>query len=150
MYKKVSEKEFKAIIDSVKFKHKDSMEAMLYGCSNVKECYLKSINSKYGKYNKYFIVYDDRTNEPLVPIILQRDGHIVFYVTQNLTRTNALQFVKDIKQLAKETIEKVGSIFVNTANFYKEAHKLNRLIGFKPIGYYNTYTKYVLEDFLNG
>jgi len=145
MVKTVNKKEFINTLDNVKFKHKDNIEAMLYGCKNVKECYLKSINSKYGKYNKYFIVYDDRTNEPLVLIILQRDGHIVFYVTQNLTRTNALQFIKDIRQLAKKTIEKVGSIFVNTANFYKEAHKLNRLIGFKPIGYYHTYTKYVLE-----
>jgi len=145
MYKEVSKEEFKAIVGSVKFKHKDNIEAMLYGCKNVKECYLKAINSRYGRYNKYFIVFDNRTNSPLVPIILQRDGHIIFFVSQDLDRTNALQFVKDIKQLAKETVSTIGSIFVNTANFYKEAHKLNKLIGFKPIEHYQFYTKYVLE-----
>jgi len=145
MYKQVSKEQFESIVDSVKFKHKDSMEAMLYGCRNVKECYLKTMNSRYSKYNKYFIIFDDRTNAPLVPIILQRDGHIIFFVSQKLNRTNTLQFIKDVKQLAKETVNTVGSIFVNTANFYKEAHKLNRLIGFKPIEYYQFYTKYVLE-----
>ena len=146
MVKTVTKEEFVNILDNIKFKHKDSMEAMLYGCKNVQMCYLKAINSRYGKYNKYFIVFDDRTNNPLVPIILQRDGHIVFFVSQDLDRTNALQFVKDIKQLAKETVSSVGSIFVNTANFYKEAHKLNKLIGFKPIEYYQFYTKYALEE----
>ena len=143
MIKKVSYRELISIVGSLSFKEKDEMEAREFNCKNVIDCYF---NIKMPEFSECYIVYDNRTNDVLCPIVLQRDGFLIFFVTKNLGRTNQIQFVKDIKKLSQDVVNRVGSIFVNTINWYKEAHKIDELIGFRPYKRNYKFTTYVLEN----
>jgi len=113
--------------ENIEYREDDIKEAKQYGCKTVFECYKRASE----RYSRYFLVVDN--NKVIAPIVLNRCGYLTFFVNKELSPNKAISFVRELKKLAKwytDNYEK--TIFVKTANWYKEAKRLNKLVGFKP------------------
>ena len=93
------------------------------------------------KFAKYFIVVEDDT--PIVTVMLQRDGHIIFFISKDVK--NKVALIRVLKKLSNKTVRRCGAIITKTANWYNEANKLNKIIGFKKYEIYDYYTFWVKE-----
>lgn len=114
----------------IQYRNQDIREAFMLGCpKGVVQCFENANHHA----AKYFIGYEDR--KPKLAIILQRDGYLVFFISKNIKRKIAL--IKALKKIANRITKRCGAIYTRTANWYKEANRLNELIGFK---------KHILED----
>jgi hypothetical protein len=128
MIKKITYEELINIGSSLEFKNKDKLEALQYGCSSIIQCFK---NIRYKQFCKFYKVLDNRTNKVLALIALERNGYLTFFVTKDLTIGNSKTFIKELRHIAIETVKCCGSIFVNTIYWYKEAKKLNELVGLR-------------------
>jgi len=139
LVKTVSREDFYKAIDGIDYREQDIKEAFEFGCTSIKVCYDKANHS----FARYYLICEDN-GTPVVTIMLQRDGHLVFFISNIIS--SHISLVKALKRLADETILWVGPIFTKTAYWYTEAQRLNKLIGFRPYQKYNRYGIYVKSD----
>jgi hypothetical protein len=137
MIKEVDKDTFFATIPKIEYREDDEKEAVEYGTKGVVDCYYKSVH----EFNKYFIAYED--NKPICPILLGRNGYITFFISKDVNKP--LPLIKELKDLARKTVDCCGPIVTKTASWYKEALRLNKLIGFKKYKLYNQYGFYILR-----
>ena len=137
-YLKVDRETFYRAVDQIPYRAQDIQEANEFGCTDIKACYDKSVH----KFGKYFLVYDD-LNVPIVTVMLQRDGHIIFFISNNVT--NNLGLIRVLKALSNSVTSTCGAIITKTAYWYTEAQRLNRIIGFKDYILYDYHGLYVKE-----
>ena len=130
---------FYQTVTAITYRADDIREAIEFGCTDIKDCYDKAKH----KFAKYFIVYDD-LNMPIVTVMLQRDGHILFFISD--TVINPIALIRVLKQLALRVTGTCGAIITKTAYWYTEAQRLNRLIGFRDMTLYDYYGLYVLGE----
>jgi len=142
MYWKELEKDiFFKNIKNIHFKHKDNIESMEYGYKNVKDLFK---DLYYCDFCRFFVVKDDEFI--YAAITLDRCGNISFFTTKNLVADKAIKFVRTIKNLIDwYLINYETTLFVTTANWYKEAIKLNKLLGFEKYKEYHNKTKWVIK-----
>lgn len=117
--------EFLFLVNSVKFKDTDEQEAIEFGYMSVKQMY----NVCFFYYSKFYIIRDN-DDHILCTIELKRDGHLIYFVTEDLTPFKIPTLVRTVKQLADETVAKVDNIFTTTMNSYSGAIRFNELVGF--------------------
>lgn len=137
-YEEVSKSFFYLAVDAIQYRPQDIKEAYDFGCDNIKACYDKSKH----KFAKYFLVYDS-VNRPVVTVMLQRDGHIIFFIDKNIDEP--IKLIRVLKALADETVANAGPIITKTAYWYTEAQRMNKLIGFKDMTLYDYHGLYVKE-----
>jgi len=137
-YKMVDKDKFYSTVNTIKYRTNDIREAYEFGASSIKVCYDKAKH----KFARYCIVYED-DNRPIVTIMLQRDGNMVFFISKDVSSPIAL--IRLLNNLASDTAKNSGAIFTRTANWYKEALRLNKLTGFKLYQKYDGYNLYVRE-----
>lgn len=128
------------VVGSIKYRNQDVRESFVLGCKNISD------NYKYSRYNRYYILYNN--NIPIVPIQIDRLGFIVFFISKDLEPiADGLKLVKKLKVLLKwYTDNYETTLFVKTANWYKEANKLNRIIGFTKYIVNKDFTIWVYEN----
>jgi len=118
---------FLDVIDTLTYKDKDIEEAKQYGHQSIKQLY-SAANHRWGE---YYLIYD---NDKIVcTILLDAYSTLHYFVTIDLTASNALSFVRTIKKLALFKIEQRPVLFIHTSLYYEEAIKFNKLIGFKLV-----------------
>ena len=138
MYIKELEAEaFMEVVEAMEYRFNDTREAKEFGCAGVPTCYLNANH----RFAKYYVLYEN--DIPVVTIILQRDGMLVFFIAKKIEKHITL--IRMLKAFARETVDKVGPIATKTALWYTEAQRLNVLIGFKDYELYDEYGIYVLE-----
>lgn len=120
-------KEFMDIVANCKYKAQDEKEAVGYGYKDVASLY-KTMNHRWAE---YYVIKDKGVI--VCTIALDAFNTLHYFVTTDLTKNNALGFVRCIRKLAQDTVEKRPVIFVHTAMWYQEAMKFNRLIGMSVI-----------------
>lgn len=136
----IDKKTFLETIKNIDFKENDIKEAQEFGCKDIYECY-ENVAQRYSRY-----VLIKEKSKTLVPIILDRCGYLTFFVSKELDPRKALSFVKEIKRLANwYTNNYETTIFVKVANWYREANRIVKLVGFKPYIQSDEYTIYVYE-----
>ena len=136
-YRQVELKEFFDIIETIEYRDQDKKEAFDFGCTDIIDCYRKAKH----RWAKYFIVEED--GRAIVTVMLQRDGNIIFFISRDVRKKVAL--IKQLRKLANKVTNKCGVIITKTANWYKEAQRLNEVIGFKEWRIYDYYTHWVKE-----
>ena len=124
-------------VRSITYRNQDIREALEYNCESILDCYLKAKH----RFAKYFIVKED--DRPIVTVMLQRDGHIIFFISD--TVNNNISLIRELKTLANTTVNNAGAIITKTALWYEEAQRLNRLIGFRDYQIYDYFGYYVKE-----
>ena len=134
-YVEVGRKTFFSTIALIKYRENDIAEAEDFGCINIRNCYEKANRD----FARYFVVYEG--NDPIVTVMLQRDGHIIFFISKDVK--HPIRLVRVLKRMAKKYSDCAGPIITKTAYWYKEAQRLNELIGFKPYKLYNKFGLYV-------
>ena len=137
-YKLVGKDEFYSAINIIKYRINDIREAHEFGAESIKVCYDRANHN----FAKYYIVYEDN-GVPIVTVMLQRDGNLVFFISGTVSSPIAL--IKLLKGLANNTVANIGAIFTKTINWYNEAIRLNGLIGFRLYQRYDSYDIYVKD-----
>jgi len=137
-YSQVDRDPFYLAVDSITYRLSDVKEAIEFGCTDIRACYTKANH----RYAKYFIVYD-ALNVPVVTVMLQRDGHIIFFISDTINNPTAL--IRVLKKLANKVTRNCGAIITKTAYWYTEAQRLNKIMGFKEMTLFNYYGLYVKE-----
>jgi len=127
--------EFMDVVFSMKYRNQDIIEAKDFGCKEVPECYIKMKT----EFAKYFIVYDGE--KPIVTVALQRDGYIVFFIAKEVE--HPIKLVRTLRKLARRVTDKCGPIITKTAVWYKEAERLNKLVGFNEWKLFDSYSLWV-------
>ena len=135
---RLTKEDFFNIIDSIEYREQDITEAKDFGCSSIRDVYLAAMH----KFARYFVVYED--DIPVVTVMLQRDGHIVFFISKYVKHHIAI--IRFLRSFAMEVVECCGPIITKTANWYTEARRLNDLIGFKLYYLKDKFGIYVLEN----
>jgi len=123
---------FLNIVKGLEYKENDIKEAqeLLYPKLDV-QVYDVLISAP-NRWADHYLIKDDNNDDKIVcTITLDRNNNLHYFVTKDLTTANALSFVKTIKTLADKVLECRKVLFVTTANWYEEAIKFNKLIGFK-------------------
>jgi hypothetical protein len=124
----------------IKYRNQDIKEALDYGCKSVFGCY----EAVKDRHTRWFLIKDGTT--VVAPIALKRDGYLTFFVNRDLAPEKALAFIRALRDIAKwYTDNYETTIFVKTANWYKEAQRINKLVGFKPYILTNKTTIWVYE-----
>ena len=118
----VNKKDFFDAVNSIHYRNQDIREAQQFGCKNVPDCYHKANKA----FARYFLVLDDGT--PVVTVMLQRDGHIVFFISKDIS--SPIKLIRTLRRLARKQTSCVYPIITRTANWYDEAVRINKLIGF--------------------
>jgi hypothetical protein len=136
-YSEVDKQTFFDRVDTIEYREQDIQEAREFGCKSIKACYTKAVH----RFAKYFIVYDEYT--PIVTVMLQRDGYIIFFISKNVN--SPVKLIKVLKRLANKVTKNAGAIITKTAKWYTEAQRLNRIIGFKDYQIYDYFGYYVKE-----
>ncbi len=136
-YIEVSREEFFTAVNSITYRNQDIIEAIEFGCTDILDCYMRAKH----RFAKYFIVEEDGT--PIVTVMLQRDGHIIFFISNNVQ--NNITLIRVLKRLANRTVRRAGAIITKTALWYEEAQRLNRLIGFRDYQIYDYFGYYVKD-----
>ena len=134
----LSRNDFLETIHDINYRDDDIKEAIEFGCNGVFDCYRRAKHS----FAKYYIIYEN--DRPIVSVMLQRDGHIIFFIDKVVH--HPLRLVKKLKRFARTTAQHRGTIITKTASWYNEALHLNRLTGFKPWKVYNKYGFYIVEE----
>jgi len=137
-YSRVDKDTFYDAIRSIEYREDDIKEARLFGCPELIHCYDKAFHH----HARYFIVYEDL--RPVVTVMLARNGDIVFFISKDVN--NKIGLIKTLKKFSKETVKAAGPIYTKTAYWYKEAQKMNKVIGFIPLRLTDDYGIYVLEE----
>ena len=116
-----------SVAGSIKYRNQDIRESQLFGSKSILE------NYKYKRFSRYYIIY--LKDKPIVPIQIDRTGFISFFISSELNPINdGLVLVKTLKKLLQWWTDNYETtLFVKTANWYKEANKLNKIIGFKEV-----------------
>jgi len=138
-YKQVDKKYFMSVIEKAEFRTKDEEECISFGSKSVKMCLRNSIKD----FNKYFLIIDDKDNDSICAyIIMPRDGYLSLFVSKNIKHHKS--FVKTLHDLAEWYVNTYEDMFyVNTSNWYKEAIKINKLIGMDMYSLYDNYTTWI-------
>ena len=137
-YELVKREQFYEAVRQITYREDDIKEAAEFGCRSIEICYRKAIHT----FAKYFVVYDD-SNVPVVTVMLQRDGHIIFFISEIVI--SPITLIRTLKALADSTVNCCGPIVTKTAYWYTEAQRLNRIIGFKTFEKRNYYAFYYYE-----
>jgi len=137
-YSRVSKDVFYENIEAITYRNQDIKETFDFGCKGIKDCYDKATH----KFARYFILEED--GRPIVTVMLQRNGHIIFFISD--TVNNKLALIKELKKLANKVTECCGAIITKTANWYEEAKRLNLIMGFVTLSIRDGYTYYNLGD----
>jgi len=126
---------FFAAVNSIDYRDDDIKEANQFGCSSIEMCYKKANHA----FAKYFII--EYKKEPVVTVMLQRDGHIIFFISK--IKMPNIKLIRTLRRLAKKESKCAGPIVTKTASWYIEALRVNKLVGFWPYKLYSTYGFYV-------
>jgi hypothetical protein len=135
--REVSREDFFSTIDVITYRNQDIQEAIEFGCTDILDCYMKAKH----RFAKYYIVEED--GRPIVTVMLQRDGHIIFFIS-NVVNNN-ISLIRELRILADTTVANAGAIITKTALWYTEAQRLNRLIGFRDYQIYDYFGYYVKD-----
>ena len=135
--REVDKKKFFSEAILIPYRADDEREAIEFGCLDVIDCLKKAEHP----FNRYFIGYEGRY--PKAVVILNRCGQISFFISDDIK--HPISMVKQFKKLARKVVDCCGPITTKTAWWYKEAHRLNKLIGFKPMSLYDRFGIFVLE-----
>ena len=129
-----------SLAGSIKYRNQDIRESQLFGSKSILD------NYKYKRFSRYYIIY--LKDKPIVPIQIDRTGFISFFISNELEPVeDGIKLVKFLKAILKWwTNNYETTLFVKTANWYKEANKLNRLIGFKQYKIFTDYSIWVYEN----
>ena len=136
-YKEVDLQTFLDTVDQIEYRNQDITEAFQFGCDGIIGCYRKAKH----RWARYFVVYEDE--RPIVTVMLQRDGHIIFFISKDVN--NSIALIRELIRLATSVVNCCGAIITKTANWYEEAKRVNRLVGFREWQIYNNYTLWVKE-----
>jgi hypothetical protein len=117
------------------YRDDDEKEAKGFGCKSIADCYVKSNH----EFARYFILTQD--THTVATVLLQRDGHIIFFTSKSII--HHISLIKSLIRLAKRESKCAGPLITKTASWYKEALRINRLIGFWPYKLYSDYGFYV-------
>jgi hypothetical protein len=134
----VSREDFYNAINSITYRNQDIAEAQQFGCSTIEDCYNKAKH----RFASYYVIYEDTV--PIVTVMLQRDGYIIFFISNNVQ--NSLALIRVLKELADMVVMCAGPIITKTAYWYEEAQRLNKIIGFKEYQLYDYFGYYVKEE----
>jgi len=119
----------------IKYRNQDVREAFELGCmQGVVQCFENADHFA----AQYFIGYEN--HQPKVAFIIQRDGFLVYFIDSNIEEK--LSLVKAMMKKAEEVISRCGALRVQIANWYDEAIRFVRLIGFKPYKIKDKFTIY--------
>ena len=129
-----------SLAGSIKYRNQDIRESHLFGSKSILD------NYKYKRFSRYYIIY--LKDKPIVPIQIDRTGFISFFISNELEPVkDGIKLVKFLKATLKWWTDNYETtLFVKTANWYKEANKLNRLIGFKQYKIFTDYSIWVYEN----
>ena len=123
-------KYFLDICSNLTFKNQDEKEAQdIVGSSS--GSVMQVLKSAPNRWADHYLIYDE--DKIVCVITLDYMSNLHYFVTKDLTDKNALSFVRTIKKLAYDTLEKRNVIFVTTRDWYSQAVKFNKLIGFKVL-----------------
>jgi len=128
-YKEKDELEAKEIISGSFFSHTDRMNNK-HKLTNDSGYVIQALKNAMNRWANHYLIYDK--DKIVCTITLDINNNLHYFVTKDLTPKNSISFVKTIKQLAKDTLVCREVLFVTTRDWYKEAVKFNKLIGFKP------------------
>ena len=122
------------IAGSIKYRNQDIVESKGFGAINIVD------NYKYNRTSKYYIIYNK--DKPIIPIQIDRTGFISFFISSELEPVvDGLKLARFLKTILKWWTDNYETtLFVKTAHWYKEANKLNKLIGFKEVLISNEYS----------
>ena len=134
-YEEVDKATFFSEVLRINYRADDVKEAKEFGCQNIEICYKKTDK----RLAKYFVIYYD--TEPICTVLLQRNGHIIFFIAENAP--NPVALIKCLKELADKVVSSCGGIITKTALWYAEAQRLNKIIGFEEYEIYDYYGFYV-------
>ena len=136
-YVEVDRETFFDTIDAITYRNQDIAEALEFGCNSILNCYQKARH----RFAKYFVVYED--SRPIVTVMLQRDGQIIFFISD--TVNNSLALVRELRNLCSTTVAGAGAIMTKTASWYTEAKRLNELTGFRVYAVVDYYEYWVAQ-----
>jgi len=123
-------KYFLDICEKLEFKDNDEKEAKsILGSNN--GSVVKVLQSVYNRWAEHYIIRNK--NDIVCVITLDIYNNLHYFVTKKLTKNISIKFVKTIKNLVDETVKYRHVIFVQTKDWYYQAVKFNKLIGFKVI-----------------
>ena len=119
---------FLDMVKNQEYKQKDIQEIKQFSSGSIKSIYeYFSLLNK--RYVEYFIV--EKNNKILITSAITEDNFIHFFVTNNLEPKYGIELVKLLKHFVKEILNARLVLYIKTAIWYKEAIKLNKLVGFK-------------------
>ena len=119
---------FLDIVKNQEYKQKDIQEIKQFSSGSIKSIYeYFSLLNK--RYVEYFII--EKNNKILITSAITEDNFIHFFVTSNLEPRYGIELVKLLKYFVKEILNARLVLYIKTAIWYKEAIKLNKLVGFK-------------------
>ena len=137
-WERVSKDTFFDAVSAIKYRADDIKEAYQFGCDEISHCYTKADQ----QFARYFIVYE--SERPIATVMLERKGNIVFFISEEIK--SHIGLIRALKELSRKTVRNAGPIFTKTAYWYKEAQKMNKVIGFKPIILKDDYGIYILDE----
>ena len=137
-WKEVDKETFYTAVAMIKYREQDVQEAVDFGCRSIRDCYDKANHD----FIRWFLVFEGTS--PVCTVALQRDGHIIFFIADNIKYKKRL--VKVLRELAEMAVGCCGPIITKTIGWYKEALKFNRLIGFHPWKINDIYQLWVYGD----
>ncbi|OQX84620.1 MAG: hypothetical protein B6D63_04110 [Candidatus Latescibacteria bacterium 4484_7] len=135
----LSRDELMKIAASIVYRDGDEAEAKEFGCSDVPDCFRRA-NHEFATY-LLAVDFTDEGEEPVAPIIVQRDGQIVFFIAKDVKHKHSL--IRALRKKAEQITKRCGPITVKTMNWYDEAKRMLKLIGFKEYLLTNRWTKFV-------
>jgi hypothetical protein len=142
MYFKLTDKEtFMKLVDRTKFRYEDEVEIKQFGIKNVQTAFSKID----GRTTRWALIVDDKDNNNICAFIaLPRDGYMSFFTNINIK--HHIAFIKELKNIVNwYTDNYETTLFTRTANWYKEAIKINKIVGFKPFEVGDTSTLWIFE-----
>ena len=131
-------KYFLDIVKELDFKDKDEEEARDILHSNDEKAVYQVLVSAPNRWAEHYFIKDTKKENKIVCVItLDLGNNLHYFVTKDLDTKNSIKFVKTIKSLVQETVKYRHTVFVTTRNWYTEAIKFNKLIGFKLLYTHN-------------
>jgi len=125
-------KYFLDICSNLEYKDKDELEAQdIIGSKD--GTVLRVLRNAPNRWAEHYIVRDEKIDKIVCTITLDINNNLHYFVTKDLQKNNSISFVKTIKKLVEETIKYKQVVYVTTKDWYSEAVKFNKLIGFKVL-----------------
>ena len=120
----VDRERFLMKVAEIRYRNQDIREAHEFGCKNIRDCYERADRH----FARYFVGYEDET--PVLTVMLQLNRYIVFFISKDVEKP--IRLVRGLRRFARKMTRHCAPIITKTANWYDQAIRLNKLVGFVP------------------